>query len=155
MMNVDKIVSDAKQLFTDQLWELNMDSLSNAKKRLVKFIKLTRITFDEFAENRMGFQCVALSYFTALAIVPFAAFIFAVSGGLGLADKLSGLLHQIIPADPEFIDTILDKAGNIINTAQSGWVGVISALAFFWTILWLMFQTERVFNNVWKIRKIP
>ena len=155
MIDVDKIVSDAKQLFTDQLWELNIDSFSNAKKRLVKFIKLTRTTFDEFAENRMGFQCVALSYFSALAIVPFAAFIFAVGGGLGVADKLSTLLHQVVPAEPDFIDTILDKAGNILNTAQSGWVGVISALAFFWTILWLMFQTERVFNNVWKIRKIP
>ena len=26
---------------------------------------------------------------------------------------------------------------------------------FLWTILWMMFQVERVFNNVWGIRKIP
>ena len=155
MMDVDRIVQDAKQLFTDQLWELNMDNFSKAKKGLVKFIKLTRITFDEFAENRMGFQCVALSYFCALAIVPFAAFIFAIGGGLGVSDKIEVLLHQILPSNPEFIDTLLEKASNILTTAQSGWVGVISALAFFWTILWLMFQVERVFNNVWKIRKIP
>lgn len=154
-MDVDKIVKDTKQLFTDQLWEMNMDNLSKAKKGLVKFIKLTRITFDEFAENRMGFQCVALSYFCALAVVPFAAFIFAVGGGLGVSDKVAELAHHILPSNPDFINTVLDKAGNIINTAQSGAVGVISALMFFWTIVWLMFQTERVFNNVWKIRRIP
>ncbi len=154
-MDVDKIVKDARQLFTDQLWDLNMDNLSKARKGLVKFIKLTRITFFEFAENRMGFQCVALSYFCALAIVPFAAFIFAVGGGLGVADKVSELAYHILPSNPEFINTVLDKAGNIITTAHSGAVGVISALAFLWTILWLMFQVERVFNNVWKIRKIP
>ena len=155
MLDVDKIKNDTRQLFTDQLWELNMDNFSRAKKALVKFIKLTRITFDEFAENRMGFQCVALSYFCALAIVPFAAFIFAVGGGLGVDDKISQLAYQILPSNPDFISTVLDKAGNIINTAHSGAVGVISALAFLWTILWLMFQIERVFNNVWKIRKIP
>ena len=50
---------------------------------------------------------------------------------------------------------ILDKAQVIIDTAKSGLVGLVSALTFLWTILWLMFQTERVFNNIWGIRKIP
>ena len=154
-MDINKIKQESKKLFGDQLWELNIDNLSNAKRRLVRFIKLVRITFNEFAENRMGFQCVALSYFCALAIVPFAAFIFAVGGGLGLDDKIAVLAHRILPANPDFVNTVIDKAGNIINTAQSGIVGIIGALAFLWTILWLMFQIERVFNNVWKIRKIP
>jgi len=147
--------NELKKLFGDQLWEINVDNLSRAKKRLIRFIKLTRITFDQFAENRMGFQCVSLSYFSALAIVPFAAFIFAVSDGLGLKDKIDAFAHGLLPSNPDFVNTVIDKAENIIDTAQSGIVGVIGAIAFFWTILWLMFQTERVFNNVWKIRKIP
>ena len=153
--DIDKIMSEAKKVFGNELWEINVDGLSNAKKRLVKFIKLTRITFDQFAENRMGFQCVALSYFGALAIIPFAAFVFSVGGGLGIADKLSTLLFKLVPADPAFLNTILEKASNIIDTAQGGGVGLLSALMFFWTIIWLMYQVERVFNNVWKIRKIP
>jgi membrane protein len=70
-------------------------------------------------------------------------------------DKRSELAHNILPSNPEFIDTVLDKAGNIVHIAQSGIVGVIGALAFLWTIIWLFFQVERVFNNVWGIRKIP
>lgn len=154
-MNIDKIKQESVKIFGDQLWELPVDNLSKAKKRLIKFIKLTRITFAEFAENRMGFQCVSLSYFCALAIVPFAAFVFAVSNGLGLQDRVTDFAARILPNNPEFINTVFEKAGNIISTAQSGVVGVIGALMFFWTILWLMFQVERVFNNVWKIRKIP
>lgn len=154
-MDIKRIKNMSGKLFGDQLWELNMDGLSGARRRIVRFIKLTRITFNEFAEHRMGFQCVALSYFSALAIVPFAAFIFAVGGGLGVDDKLSDLAHRILPTNPEFIDTVLDKAGNILHIARSGIVGVIGALAFLWTIIWLFFQIERVFNNVWGIRKIP
>ena len=154
-MDIRKIKNVSGKLFGDQLWELNMEGLSGARRRLVRFIKLIRITFNEFAEHRMGFQCVALSYFSALAIVPFAAFIFAVGGGLGVDDKLSMLAHRILPTNPELIDTILEKADNIIHIARSGVVGVIGALAFLWTIIWLFFQIERVFNNVWGIRKIP
>jgi len=150
-----ELKTSARKLFTNELWSINLDGLSSARKRLVKFIKLTRIVFTEFAENRMGFQCVALSYFGALAVVPFAAFLFAIGDGIGMSDKISSLLHMLIPANPEFIDTILEKATNIISTAQSGGVGIISALMFIWTVIWLMFQVERVFNNVWKLRKIP
>lgn len=150
-----ELKTSAKKLFTNELWSINLDGLSSARKRLVKFIKLARIVFTEFAENRMGFQCVALSYFGALAVVPFAAFLFAIGDGIGMSDKISALLHMVIPANPDFVDTILEKATNIISTAQSGGVGIISALMFIWTVIWLMFQVERVFNNVWKLRKIP
>lgn len=154
-VDVDKFMSESKKLFGDQLWEMNMDNFSKAKRSLVKFIKLTRITFDEFAENRMGFQCVALSYFMALALVPFMAFIFAIGGGLHLNDKISDILYTLLPNYPDLINFVMEKSANIIQTAQSGIVGLIGALTFLWTILWMMFQVERVFNNVWKIRKIP
>ncbi len=154
-MDLKRIRNVSGKLFSDQLWELNVESLSGARRRIVRFIKLIRITFNEFAEQKMGFQCVALSYFSALAIVPFAAFIFAVGGGLGVGDKLSDLAHGILPNNPEFIDTVLEKADNIIHIARSGVVGIIGAFAFLWTIIWLFFQVERVFNNVWGVRKIP
>ena len=154
-LDVNKILDDTRKLFTDQLWELNLDNFSRAKRRILKFIKLMRITLDSFASRRMGFQCVALSYFGALSIIPLAAVIFTVTGGLGIADKIDSVIFSIIPADPVIMQTLMDKAANIIDTAQSGAVGLVSSLFFIWTIIWLMFQVERVFNNVWDIRKVP
>lgn len=154
-VKINRLKRQMRRLFGDQLWELNVEDFSNARRRFIKFIKLTRITFFEFAENRMGFQCVALSYFAMLAMVPFAAFIFAVGDGLGYHEKLAGLLYSALPSYPDVIDIVLEKAGNIIASAQSSAVGLISALFFLWSVIWMMFQVERVFNNVWKIRKIP
>ena len=146
---------DIKELFTDRIWVMETDFASTAWSKVVRFIKLVRITFDSFAENRMGFQCVALSYFVTLAIIPLVAFIFFISNGLNIADRVSYLLHSALPDNLELVNIAMEKAGNIIDAAQSGTVGVVSALMFLWTIIWLMFQTERVFNNVWGIRKIP
>ena len=57
--------------------------------------------------------------------------------------------------DAGMLNMVEEKAVNLIDIAKNGWVGVIAALSFLWTILWMMFQVERVFNNVWGIRKIP
>ena len=146
---------DIRELFTDKIWGMETDFATGAWRNLVSFIRIVRRTFDTFAENRMGFQCVALSYFVTLAIIPLVAFIFFVSDGLNLKDNLENLLIKILPNNLDLVNIAIDKADNIIAAAQSGPVGIVSALMFLWTIIWLMFQTERVFNNVWGIRKIP
>lgn len=152
---IDKTASDFASLFTDDIWTLDLSSASRPWAKFVRLVKLARTTLEAFAENRMGFQCVSLSYFVTLAIVPFVAFLFAIGGGLGLDDRISAIVYQIFPADPELVTLAISKATNIIDIAKSGPVGVVSALLFLWTVLWMMFQVERVFNNVWGIRKIP
>lgn len=148
-----------KDLFTDRIWSIDTNRVSLVSKsyaRLVTLIKLVRITIDTFAENRMGFQCVALSYFVTLALIPLLAFTFAVTGGMGLTnyiDTLLGFFSSFV--DAGMLNMVQEKAVNLIDIAKGGWVGVIAALSFLWTILWMMFQVERVFNNVWGIRKIP
>ena len=132
-----KLTNKITDLFSDRIWTLDTGSATPAYAELVRIVKLIRITFKTFTENRMGFQCVALSYFITLALVPLIAFAFAVTGGLGL----DGLLSE--------------RAAGIIDSAQGGGLGLVSAIFFLWTILWMMFQVERVFNNVWGILKIP
>ena len=154
-IRIRKIFRDVSALFTDAIWTMDLSNSRRAWKNFVHFIKLARITLETFAENRMGFQCVSLSYFVTLAIIPLVAFVFAVSGGLGLSEKLESIVFNIFPADPHLVELAIDKASNIIDVAKSGPVGIISALMFLWAVLWMMFQVERVFNNVWGIRKIP
>ena len=121
----------------------------------LQVFKVARLTLKSYNHNKMSFQCVALSYFITLSVIPFIAFLFAVSGDLGISDKISALLYKFIPTDERLVSMLIDKADNIIDIAQSGPVGIVSALIFFWSIIWMMFQVERVFNNVWGIGKIP
>lgn len=123
------------------------------KKKRIAFI--VREVLDSFQRNHMSFQCVALSYFCTMALIPMVTLIFAVSGDLGLSDKISAVLFRAIPTYPELITIILEKAEVIITSAKSGIVGLISALILLWSILWMMYQVERVFNNAWGIIKVP
>ena len=150
-----KIARKITDLFSDRIWTLDTSKSSKLYAWIVRTWKIIRITFRTFTENRMGFQCVSLSYFITLALVPSIAFAFAITGGLGLESKITEVLQMALPSHPEIVTMLAEKADNILVSAQGGGLGLISALMFLWAILWMMFQVERVFNNVWGILKIP
>lgn len=142
-----------KRFIKDDIWTLDMEELSKAKARFIKYLKVMMITIKTFSNEKIGFQAVALSFFSTMSVVPFVAIVFAVTGGFGLAGKLTEFLYEYFNNSQQIIDTILGFAQNIINTAQSSAVGLVSALLFFWIVVWMMMNVERVFNNVWKVQK--
>ena len=142
-----------KKFFKEDIWVLDLESLSKAKARLVKYLKVMLITLKTFASERIGFQAVALSFYSTMSVVPFIAIIIAITGGLGIENYLKDILYQYFDNSQQTIDTIIGFADNIIATAQSGLMGLFSAFVFFYAVIALMLNVERVFNNVWMVDK--
>ncbi len=142
-----------KNFFRDDIWTIDLEEISKAKARSIKYTKVMLLTIKTFANERIGFQAVALSFFSTMSVVPFIAIMFAITGGLGLADKLKELLYAYFQNSQQTIDTVLGFSQNIIDTAQSSAMGLVSALMFGFIVIWMMLNVERVFNNVWRVRK--
>ena len=142
-----------KRVIKDDIWELELEELSKARARFIKYLKVMMITIKTFSSEKIGFQAVALSFFSTMSVIPFVAIVFAITGGFGLADKLKEFLYDYFNNSQQIIDTVLGFAQNIIDTAQSSAVGLVSALLFFWIVIWMMMNVEKVFNNVWKVQK--
>ena len=142
-----------KSFFRDDIWELNLEELSKAKARFIKYLKVAAITIKTFSSEKIGFQAVALSFFSTMSVVPFVAIIFAITDGFGLAETLKDLLYQYFTNSQQTIDVVLGFAQNIIDTAKSSAVGLVSSLLFAWIVVWMMMNVERVFNNVWRVQK--
>ena len=153
MKKILKGTSKLKNFLRDDIWELEMEELSKARARFIKYMKVLIITIKTFSAEKIGFQAVALSFFSTMSVVPFIAIVFAVTGGLGLADKLETLLYSYFENSQQTIDFIIKAAGNIIETSLGGGMGLVSGLLFVWIVVWMMLSVERVFNNVWKVRK--
>lgn len=153
MKRIAKRTSKLKSFLRDDIWELELEELSKARARFVKYMKVLIITIKTFSAEKIGFQAVALSFFSTMSVVPFIAIVFAVTGGLGLADKLETLLYSYFENSQQTIDFIIKAAGNIIETSLGGGMGLVSGLLFGWIVVWMMLSVERVFNNVWKVRK--
>ena len=142
-----------KNFFRNDIWELDLEELSKARARFIKYLKVGAITIKTFSSEKIGFQAVALSFFSTMSVVPFVAIIFAITDGFGLAETLKDLLYQYFTNSQQTIDIVLGFAQNIINTAKSSAVGLVSALLFAWIVVWMMMNVERVFNNVWRVPK--
>ena len=148
-----KKIYKLKNFIKDDIWRLDLEELSKARARFIKYMKVMIITIKTFANERIGFQAVALSFFSTMSVVPFIAIMFAITGGLGLADKLKELLYSYFENSQQTIDIILGFSGNIINEAQNSLVGLVSSLIFAFIVISMMLNVEKVFNNVWKVRK--
>ena len=142
-----------KNFIRNDIWEMELEELSKAKARFIKYVKVMLITIKTFANEKIGFQAVALSFFSTMSVVPFIAIMFAITGGLGLADKLKELLYAYFDNSQYTIDTILGFSDNIIQNAQSSTMGLVSSLMFAFIVIWMMLNVEKVFNNVWRVRK--
>lgn len=122
------------------------------RAHFIKDLRVLVVTIKTFSAEKIGFQAVALSFFCTMAAVPFMAVAFAITGGLGLEDTLKQLLVSNI-SNQQAVDTLFGYAQNVIDTAQSSPVGLVSALLFTWLVLWMMMCVESVFNNVWRVNK--
>ena len=142
-----------KRFLNDDIWNIDLEELSKAKARFIKYMKVLLITIKTFSGEKIGFQAVALSFYSTMSVVPFVAVVFAITGGFGLADKLTEFLYGYFNNSQQIIDTILGFAQNIIDTAQSSAMGLVSALLFLWIVISMMMNVERVFNNVWMVQK--
>ena len=142
-----------KDFFKNDIWELDLEEFSKAKARAIKYLKVAAITIRTFSSEKIGFQAVALSFFSTMSVVPFVAIIFAITDGFGIAEPLRDLLYQYFNNSQQTIDMILGFAQNIIDTAKRSAVGLVSALFFAWVVVWMMMSVERVFNNVWRVQK--
>ena len=147
-----KKIRKVRSFLSEDIWNENLNNLSRMRAHFITDLRVLVVTIKTFSAEKIGFQAVALSFFCTMAAVPFMAVAFAITGGLGLEDTLKQLLVSNIP-NQQAVDTLFGYAQNVIDTAQSSPVGLVSALLFTWLVLWMMMCVESVFNNVWRVNK--
>ncbi|MGM9738884.1 MAG: YihY/virulence factor BrkB family protein [Candidatus Cryptobacteroides sp.] len=152
MGKIKRKIRRFKDYLAEDIWDENIANLSKARAVLVNDLRVLVITAKTFSAQKIGFQAVALSFFCTMAAVPFISIALAITGGIGLEDSLKQVISTYI-TNPQALDTLFTFAENIINTAQSSPVGLVSAFLFFWLVIWMMMCVESVFNNVWKVNK--
>ena len=100
-----------KRFIRDDIWKLELEELSKARARFIKYLKVMMITIKTFSSEKIGFQAVALSFFSTMSVIPFVAIVFAITGGFGLADKLKEFLYDYFNNSQQIIDLTLAPGG--------------------------------------------
>ena len=141
------------KFITVDIWRINLDDLSNARSKLIKYLKVAIITVREASLNRLGLYAFSFSFFSTMAMVPFAAVAFAVTEGFGLKETLQSLLLEYFSDNKEIVQLIIGFAENIVSISQQDAFGIIGLVCFVSTIIWLILKVEQCFNIIWKAER--
>ena len=138
---------------TEDIWKLDLDDFGRAKTQLIKYLRVAVITVKEAGINHLGLYAFSLSFFTTMAMVPFAAVAFAVTEGFGLKATLQNLLLEYFSDNREIVQLIIGFAENIVTISQQDAFGIISLVFFIGTVVWLILKVEKCFNVIWKAER--
>jgi membrane protein len=147
------LVGKAKQFFTRDLWELEPNSLSKARRTGLKFLRICALVFTSFKKDQCPIHAAALTFTSVMALVPFLVILFSIAKGFGV-EKASELLLEQSAAWPAALQ---QAASNIIITVESasaGAMGGIGGVLFLWVAIKMLSSIEETFNLVWGV-KIP
>jgi len=118
----------------------------NRKNKIIIFLYWV---WKKFEEDKCKLYAGALTFVTLLTLVPFLAFIFAISKGLGISEYIRQIvLTKLVLGRQEILLKIIEYVQNTDLTTL-GTTGVVFLIL---VILKLLGSMEEVFNKIWGVK---
>src|SRR4030042_3205159 len=146
-------ISRVIHFFTVDIWKIQQRDLSRAAWLLIMQARILMVVLRGFYEDKIQLRASSLTYNTLLSIVPLVAVLFGIAKGLCF-DKA---LEQYIVANLQMHDAIVTRvivfSRTLLETTKGGVIAGIGVIMLFWTIIRVLANIERSFNDIWGIRK--
>ncbi len=150
MPGIKEQIAKIREFFGKDLWEPDQLERSGLRRLLVKSSQVISLVARDFFADRCLLRASALTYASVLAIVPLLALMFALLKGLGVQNQLEPIiLERIAVGSEEIVLQII----NYIDNTNVGRLGVVGLAALFLTVLALLSNIEKSFNEVWGVRE--
>jgi membrane protein len=116
--------------------------------RGVALLQFAAMVAQGFVRDRLLLRASALTYFTALAIVPLLAIVGSVLTALGVTENVIGaVVERIQDAFPEVGAKIL----GFVEEANIAGLGTLGAVTLFLTTVLGISNIERALNHIWGV----
>ena len=146
---VKKIVNYIKS----DIWRIRAKNLPRKKLFLIKPLRVILLALRGFDEDKCLLRASALTYYSLLSIVPVVAMAFGIAKGFGFENKLETELLTKFPGQQEVITYVVDFARSFLENTRGGMIAGIGVVVLFWTVIKVLGNIERSFNDIWGIRK--
>lgn len=148
-MPLSKII----HFFQHDLWQIRLGSLSPKKSFLIRQVRIIFLAFRGFDENKCALMASALTFYSFLSVVPFAALAFAVAKGFGIQKLLETELMEKMKGQEEVFGYIINFANSTLEDAKGGIIAGVGIAALLLLIVKLLGNIEQSFNDIWGIKQ--
>jgi len=106
-----------------------------------------------FRQDQCIFRASALTFYSLLSIVPVLAMAFGIAKGFGFERTLEKLLLEKFQGQEEVTLRIMGFVRSFLETVKGDVIAGVGLLLLFWTIIRVVGNIEKAFNQIWHIKK--
>ncbi len=141
------LLARARRFITQDLWSLDFPS-RRAAAPLIRLLQLGVMIGEGFVRDRLLLRASALTYISALALIPMLAIAVSLVQVLGVRENLLQLLvAQITAGSPAAGEYVL----SLVQRVDLGGLGTLGAIVLFVTTVFAITNVEQAFNSIWGV----
>jgi len=150
---MDILASKAKiiEFIRVDIWRIRLKDISRTKCFFVKQLRILILATREFVKNKCSLSASALTFYSILSIVPVLAMAFGIAKGFGFQLLLEKQLLEKFQGQEEVMSRVVAFARSLLENTKGGMIASIGVLFLLWTVIKLLSQIERSFNDIWAV----
>lgn len=134
------------------IWRIRLRTLSRRKSFFIKHLRVVLLALRGFGEDKCQLRASALTFYSLLSIVPVVAMAFGIAKGFGFEKLLEKQLLDKFPGQQEVMTQIVNFAYSLLENTRGGIIAGIGVAVLFWTVIKVLGNIERSFNDIWGIK---
>lgn len=146
------MLEKVKKFFEDELWLL-ADRLEGWPKRGIRVLQILFVTGRDYVEDKCAIRASALTFYSALSLVPILALLFGIAKGFGFEESLKQKILSTSDQNQEVFLHMFEFAENTLVNAKGGVVAGIGILLLLYTLIKTIALVENAFNEIWDVKQ--
>jgi membrane protein len=141
-----------QKFFADELWLL-ADRLTGWPKRGIRVLQILFVTGKDYVEDKCSIRAAALTFYSALSLVPILALLFGIAKGFGFEETLKQKILESSDQNRDVFLHMFSFAENTLTNAKGGLVAGIGIILLLYTVVKTFALIENAFNEIWEIKQ--
>lgn len=147
------MISRVIRFITVEIWRIQLKKLSRTRSFLIKQFRIILLVIRGFNEDKCQLRASALTFYSLLSIVPVAAMAFGIAKGFGFEKLLERQLIDKFPGQTEIIAQVITFSKSLLENTKGGMIAGIGVAILFWTVIKVLGNIEKSFNDIWGVKK--
>ena len=148
-------IKSIRQFLEVDIWNVKISTLPKWTAIWYQQLRILIISILEFSKDRASETASALTYFSALSVVPVLAMAFGIAQGFGLEKFLTEELSRFFGSgQSEVLDKALEFSKSMLETANGGVITGISFIFLIYAVVRLLNNIEVSFNHIWQAKSV-
>ena len=152
-MTMGGTIREITAFFKTGIWQVTRNDVTPVRYFMYDILKKLLLTVELFTTKRTTAAAAALTYNSLLAIVPILAVMFAIARGFGFNKYIEEWFRDAFASQPQVADILIGFVNSYLVHTKSGVFLGIGLLFMLWTLLMLLKNIEKSFNDIWQVQK--